>query len=337
MSEQLVWTSVWLLGAIFLGWSLGRNNLSNLFGPAVGTEMIPFKLAVCLASCFVFLGAFLSGYATTAHVNSLAPVASYAQAFAICISAGVVIYLLGFIGVPASITQTSTGALIAWNIFFHVPLNNHLIIKTFLSWVYTPFLSGFVAFLLFYLLRFLLKKYKMHLLTRDYVIRMSLIAVGIFSAFVLGANNVASIAGPYISVDKSQTALVFCLTCFAICIGFFSADRRVIQTVSKKMYPLSPLEALVVMFSSAGTLFCFSSTTLKAFLESLSLPSFPLVPVPLAVAVIGSILAVAVCKGIDGLKFKTAGRVVLSWFLAPCSAGIICYMILYICHWKGFV
>ena len=319
-----------LTGAVFLGWSLGKNNLSNLFGCAVGTRMVMLKTAVVLASIFIFLGVFLSGYETTTHVNNLAKVFSFKEAFFVCISAGIVIYLLSMIGIPASITQTSTGALLALNVFNHLYIDTRLIVKTFLGWVYTPFLSGIAAFILFYLLKWLLKRYPIKLLYRDIIVRIFLVCVGAFSAYALGANNIASIAGPYISVNPALTPVLFAITGIAVSVGFFCADKRVIKTVSSGMFPLSPMEAFVVVFSSAMTLFCFSSITLKNFLISLSLPSFPLIPVPLSEAVIGSIIAIALAKGIDGLKLNVAGQVVCSWFLAPLSAGIFCYAFLYL-------
>ena len=316
-------------GAVFLGWSLGKNNLSNLFGSAIGTRMIRLKTAALLASLFIFLGVFLSGYATTSHVNQLAVVNSFQEAFFVCVSAGLVIYILSLLGIPASITQTSTGALISLNVFHHLSVDNHLVLKSFLGWVATPFLSGLLAFALFYFLKKLLKKHPIKLLYRDVVIRLLLIIVGSFCAYSLGANNIASIAGPFISVDKKMTPLLFFLTALGVSIGFLGADKRVIKTVSKGMFPLSPMEAFIVVFSSALTLFCFSSSALKNFLEALSLPSFPLIPVPLSEAIIGSIIAIALSKGIDGLKLKVAGLVFCSWGVAPLSAGLLCYVFMY--------
>lgn len=318
------------IGAVFLGWSLGRNNLSNLFGSAIGTRMITLKTAVICASFFVFLGVFFSGAETTKHVNNLAQIFSYKEAFFVCVSAGCVIYLLSMVGIPASITQTSTGALIALNIFNHLMVDTRLVVKSFMGWIYTPFLSGAMAFILFWVFKFLLKKYPVKLLYRDILIRILLVIVGAFSAYALGANNIASIAGPYISVNKEMTNILFALTAFAVAIGFASADKRVIKTVSSGMFPLSPIEAFITIFASALTLFCFSSATLKMILTSLSLPSFPLLPVPLSEAVIGSIIAIALAKGIDGLKLKVVGQVVSSWIAAPLTAGIFCYMFLYL-------
>jgi len=52
-----------LLGGVFLGWSLGANDASNVFGTAVSSKMIKFWTAAILASSFVIIGAILSGQA----------------------------------------------------------------------------------------------------------------------------------------------------------------------------------------------------------------------------------------------------------------------------------
>ncbi len=330
-------SALFLLGAVFLGWSFGRNNLSNLFGTAIGTRMLPLTMAACVAGTFVFLGAFVSGYATTENVNALAPVESIADAFVVCVSAGVVLYLLSALGVPASLAQTSTGALVAWNFFYMLPQPVDLLAKTILSWIYSPFFAGIFAFVSFYIMRLTLKRFPIRLLWRDHIIRIGLLMVGSFSAYALGANNIASIVGPYVAADKSLLSLLFFATCCAVSIGFLSADRRVIKTVSRGMFPLSPLEAFIVLLSGALTLFCFSSIELKLLLSSLSLPSFPLVPVPLSVASIGAIVGVALAKGIDGLKFKILGQVACSWLVAPVLAGVICYLILLLCRLGGWL
>ena len=52
-----------LLGGVFLGWSLGANDASNVFGSAVASRMLKFWTAAILAAVFVLLGAILQGQA----------------------------------------------------------------------------------------------------------------------------------------------------------------------------------------------------------------------------------------------------------------------------------
>ena len=52
-----------IIGGLFLGWSLGANDASNVFGTAVSSKMIRFWTAALLAAFFVVLGAVVSGQA----------------------------------------------------------------------------------------------------------------------------------------------------------------------------------------------------------------------------------------------------------------------------------
>jgi PiT family inorganic phosphate transporter len=48
---------LFLTSGLFLGWSLGANDASNVFGSAVGSKMVSFRRAAVIASLFVILGA----------------------------------------------------------------------------------------------------------------------------------------------------------------------------------------------------------------------------------------------------------------------------------------
>lgn len=50
---------IFLSSGLFLGWSLGANDASNVFGTAVGTKMVSFKTAAVIASLFITVGARL--------------------------------------------------------------------------------------------------------------------------------------------------------------------------------------------------------------------------------------------------------------------------------------
>ncbi len=53
---------MWQLSSgVFLGWALGSNDASNVFGTAVASRMIKFWTAAVLCSVFVVLGAVLQG------------------------------------------------------------------------------------------------------------------------------------------------------------------------------------------------------------------------------------------------------------------------------------
>ena len=72
---------IFLLGGLFLGWSLGANDAANVFGTAVGTRMVRFKTAAIICSIFVILGAIISGAGTTETLGKLGAINALPGAF----------------------------------------------------------------------------------------------------------------------------------------------------------------------------------------------------------------------------------------------------------------
>ncbi|MBR4927480.1 MAG: inorganic phosphate transporter, partial [Alphaproteobacteria bacterium] len=196
------------------------------------------------------------------------------------------------------------------------------------AWGYSPFLAIAVSFLVFKWMRFFLHIAPMSLLYRDVFTRYGLIVVGAFSGYALGANNVTTISAPYFVAAGIEGVGITALICIAVGIGFLTADKKVIKTVGSGLFPLTPLEALIVVFSGAFTLFLFSWGGLKTLLTYYGLPSFPLVPVPMTSAIIGSIIGVSFAKGGYGLKYSMLGHIVLSWVLTPILGGLICWVLM---------
>ncbi len=325
-----------LSGSLFLGWSLGRNNLSNSFGLAVGTRMLPFFLSAACASVFVFLGALISGSATVENILRLTSVQDLSQAFIVSLSAASVILFLTRLGLPVSIAQASIGSLVGFSLYSRFSIDWNILKNTVFAWLYSPFLALITAFVFFKLVRLFLKKNPIGLLYRDFWVRIGLIGAGCFSAYALGANNVPGIIGIYGETFVFSEIFLLLLVCASISAGFFLADKKVILTVSKGVFPLGPLEAWCVVSSGALTLLLFSSVEVKNFFEFLGVPSFPLIPISVSHAMIGAIVGVGLAKGHAGLKRRMIERIIFSWAVVPVSAGLISAALCAIIElWRG--
>ena len=65
---------IFLSSGLFLGWSLGANDGSNVFGTAVGTRMVKFRTAAVISSVFVIIGAVFAGGGAAETLNELGSV-----------------------------------------------------------------------------------------------------------------------------------------------------------------------------------------------------------------------------------------------------------------------
>ncbi len=334
----MIW--FFLLSGLFLGWSLGANDAANVFGTAVGTRMVKFKVAALVASIFVVLGAVISGSGTTHTLGKLGAVNALAGSFTVALAAAATVTWMTRLKLPVSTTQSIVGAILGWNLFTGSPTNYNSLTEIVLSWIASPILAAAFAFVLFKFAQFLLSKSRVHLLEIDLLTRISLIAVGAFGAYSLGANNIANVMGVFVPANPFQAIFLdgitfsgaqqlFLLGALAIGLGIYTYSHRVMRTVGNELYKLTPIAALVIVLSESLVLFLFASVALEKWLMSHGLPAIPLVPVSSSQAVIGAIMGIGLAKGGKGINFNILGRIALGWVSTPLFAGILSFVALF--------
>jgi len=209
------------------------------------------------------------------------------------------------------------------------------------SWIFSPVLSAFFAFLLFHLVKKIVERSKIHLMRLDAYTRIGLIIVGAFGSYSLGANNIGNVMGVFINSSPFKDITIAGLLCFssiqqlflvggiAIAVGIFTYSKRVMMTVGSGIFKLSPVTAFVVVLASSITLFLFASQGLHSFLTSINLPAFPLVPVSSSQAVVGSVMGISLAKGGKNINFKKLGQIGLGWIATPIASAILAYFALF--------
>ena len=95
----------YLTSGLFLGWSLGANDASNVFGTAVASRMIRFATAAWICAVFILLGAVLAGAGAAHGLGKLGAVNALAGSFTVAFSAAMTVYWMTKAGLPVSTTQ----------------------------------------------------------------------------------------------------------------------------------------------------------------------------------------------------------------------------------------
>ena len=333
---------IFLLGGLFLGWSLGANDAANVFGTAVGTRMIRFKTAAFICSIFVILGAIISGGGTTETLGKLGAINALPGAFAACVAAGLSVYTMTKFGLPVSTTQAIVGAIIGWNLYTGSQINIKVLVTILSTWILCPIIAGVIAMLFYSITKKFIQSGKLHILRLDAYTRTALVLAGAFGAYSLGANNIANVMGVFVPISPftdinilnififSSKEQLFLLGGIAIAIGVFTYSKRVMFTVGNDLLKLSPVAAFIVVISHSIVLFLFASQGISSFLQSINLPSIPLVPVSSSQAVVGGIIGIGLLKGGKEVKWSIAGKISIGWFALPVIAALMSFMILFI-------
>ena len=329
---------LFLSSALFLGWSLGANDAANVFGTAVATRMVRFRTAAIFCGIFVVLGAVISGAGTTETLGQLGAVNALGGSFMVALAAALAVLWMTKAGLPVSVSQAIVGAILGWNVFTGSQTDVDSLIKIVSTWVVCPLLAATFAAVFYLAARRIIARWPVHLLELDAITRTGLIVAGAFGAYALGANNIANVMGAFVpafpvrsidiaglfTVDSAQ--LLFLVGGLAIAVGVLSYSRRVMMTVGKGLFRLTPVTALVVVMAEAIVLFLFSSQSLEGWLLTHGLPTIPLVPVSSSQAVIGAVIGIAVVKGGRGVRYSVLGKVAGGWAATPAIAAVLAFL-----------
>jgi inorganic phosphate transporter, PiT family len=335
----MIW--FFLLSGLFLGWSLGANDAANIFGTAVGSRMVRFRVAALIASVFVVLGAVISGEGTTETLGALGSVNALAGSFTVALTAALTVTWMTRLQLPVSTSQAVVGAIIGWNFFTKMPTDLNVLARIIGTWIFSPVLAAVTAMVLFFVSRRTISSARVHMLELDAWTRVGLIVVGAFGAYSLGANNIANVMGVFVPASPfnevtfnglfsvSSTQQLFLLGALAIAVGIYTYSYRVMKTVGNEVFKLTPINALIVVLASSLVLFLFASRGLQQALSSIGAPTLPLVPVSSSQAIVGAIIGVALAKGGKGVNYRILGRIASGWITTPVLAAALSFVALF--------
>ena len=295
-----------LLGGIFLGWSLGANDASNVFGSAVAARMVKFRTAAILASGFVLLGALLEGQAGIETLKGLTPL-NLEQAVVSSVAAAVTVTIMTILSLPVSTSQAVVGAILGIAL-----LNQNINIpglgKVVACWIGTPVGGMIISIIIYRMLAFFYNRLNKNLFQADNILRLSLIVAGSYGAYALGANNVANVTAVFVGAGELTLFSAVLVGGLSIDLGILTFSRRVMETVGRRLVRLDPFSALVVLLAEAIIVHIYTIIG---------------VPVSTSQAVIGAVLGVGIIKGIRTVEKRTLMNILIGWFLTPAIAAVI--------------
>jgi PiT family inorganic phosphate transporter len=330
-----------LSSGLFLGWSLGANDASNVFGTAVGSKMVRFRTAAICCSIFIVLGAVISGAGASHTLGKLGSVNAIAGAFIVALAAAASVYLMTKLGYPVSTSQAIVGAIIGWNFFSGSLTDYHTLSKIVITWVACPALSAIIALILYKIFVLGIYRLKIDMFRLDSMTRYGLIIIGAFGSYSLGANNIANVMGVFVPVSPfadisffglfklTSTQQLFFIGGIAIGVGVLTYSRKVMETVGEGIMKLSPVSALVVVSAHSLVLFLFASQGLEAFLQRHGLPTIPLVPVSSSQAIVGAVIGLGLLKRGRGIRWRALGGIGSSWIVTPIIAALLSFISLF--------
>ncbi|MGS0676046.1 inorganic phosphate transporter [Shewanella sp. 0m-4] len=165
MVDVLVTNGPVLIGiaALFgflMAWGIGANDVANAMGTSVGSNAITIKQAIIIAMIFEFAGAYLAGGEVTSTIRKgiidsayfiNSPELLVYGMISALLAAGIWLIAASALGWPVSTTHSIVGAIVG---FAAVGVGADAVAWGKVggivgSWVVTPAISGFIAFMIF--------------------------------------------------------------------------------------------------------------------------------------------------------------------------------------------
>ncbi|WP_462170425.1 inorganic phosphate transporter [Pseudoalteromonas xiamenensis] len=148
------------LVGFFMAYGIGANDVANAMGTSVGSKALTIKQAILIAMVFEFAGAYLAGGEVTSTIRKgiidATPFMDLPELMVLgmisaLFAAGVWLLLASYLGWPVSTTHSIIGAIIG---FALVAVGSEAIqwgkvTGIVGSWIVTPAISGFIAYLVF--------------------------------------------------------------------------------------------------------------------------------------------------------------------------------------------
>jgi PiT family inorganic phosphate transporter len=145
---------------LFMAWGIGANDVANAMATSVGSKALTIKQAVMIAAVFEFAGAILAGGQVTktirkgivdADLLAASPELLLYGMLASLLAAGIWLLIASKNGWPVSTTHSIVGAIVGFAMVGIGTDAVHWDKVGFIvaSWVVSPVLAGFIAFMLF--------------------------------------------------------------------------------------------------------------------------------------------------------------------------------------------
>lgn len=308
-----------VVAGIFMGWNIGANDAANCVGADIGSRRITIKEGIIITCAFSFLGAALFGSRVIETVgkgvvplDKLEPQAAMLIALAACFGAGLWVLLATYRKLPVSTSHSIVGAVAGAGLAMFTPIYWQKIGEIFLSWILTPFGSGFLAFLCYPVIRrifFRLVPRKSEFI----VTRWLLILSSIYLAFIWGANDVANVTGVMVGSGIFSVFWAALIGGAAIVFGVTTWGYKVIETVGFRITNMLPLMGFVAEVASAVNVQIYTNLG---------------IPVSTSHSMVGAVIGVGFARGVRAVNKRVVRDMVVAWTLTPFMSGFISFIIM---------
>ncbi len=301
---------LYILPAIFFGWSLGANDAANIFGTAVSNRIVKYRTATIISAIFIILGAMLDGAKGIETISSISSSQIGLASISVLASA-ITMTTMTYLGVPVSSSQAIVGSLIVTSLI-EGNVKWGVLVKLFAAWVGTPIGGIIFSFLAYKIFAVPFNKIK-SIYVKEKVIFYGTLIIGAYGSYSLGANNVANITGVFAKTIGVQNAAL--LGGVSIALGVLTYSYKVMYTVGTQIIELDYYSSAIAVLGESITVWIYALLG---------------IPVSTSQAIVGAVIGAGYARGSRLSSKKIILKIVSAWVNTPVISGVITFLIYYI-------
>lgn len=321
-------TTLIVLGAILFDFINGFHDTANAVATSVSTKALKPRQAIILAGFMNMLGALsFTGVAKTITSGIVDPFQLHNGSLVLisALLAGICWNLITwYYGIPSSSSHAIIGAIAGASIVASgvQAVNFRGFIKIIESLIISPILAYALGYIVFTILKNIFQNCNLTNMNRRF--RYLQVLTAALQAFTHGTNDaqksmgiitMALLTGGYIKTDTIPFWVQ--LACaLAMGLGTFVGGWRIIKTVGGKLMKIRPINGVAADLTGASII--FGATLFH-------------LPVSTTHVISSSVLGVGSAQRIKSVHWRTAQRIIVTWFITlPLSAvfaGIIYYLL----------
>jgi inorganic phosphate transporter, PiT family len=321
MDTLFIITILVVIGALVFDFINGFHDTANAIATSVSTKALKPRHAILLAAVMNFVGAMtFTGVAKTITNDIIDPKSlEHIENGSIVILAALIAaiawnLITWYYGIPSSSSHAIIGSVAGAGIAAagFGALKSEGIIKIVKALTISPLLAFVVGFILYSIFKIVFKNNNLSKTNRNF--RFIQIGTAALQSFTHGTNDaqkamgiitMALIAGNFQQGSEIQTWVqVSCAV--AMGLGTSVGGWRIIKTVGGKIMKIRPVNGVAADLTGAAVIFG---------------ASFIHLPVSTTHVISSSILGVGSAHRVKGVKWGTAQRMIITWFITlPISA-----------------
>lgn len=284
-----------LISSALFAWSMGSHYTGSVAGTAYGARVLTLRTALLITAVFTLIGSVAGSINVVDTYTKVVPQASTVDIVAAQLSAAVMTTASTYFKLPTSTIQLYAFSLLGSALVGGLSINGTVFALIVVGWIGGPLVAFVLGLVLSRLGGSLAAK-------GERALKWFLIGVAIYSAFILGSNDVSNAAASLVTTGQFSPRIAGLFGGAFMALGVLTWGARMLSRIGHDILPLDVQMAATAQFSKALALSGANALGYNASINQ---------------TIVAGLIGVGVAQHENNLNRKVARNIIINWTLSP--------------------